>query len=244
VGTCIIAKNIRDFRGLTALIPVLESLLLAHFCGDTKLATDAATDNRKHVQLRRYPNRRYYDSARSQHLTLEEIFRLIAEGNSVQISDSKTGEDITTRVLAQLILEQAPSKWAALPAELFHQLIRANDTLLHEFVDKYFHRALTAFERSQREFEQYMRQALGLSNSLLAMNPAPWGANWSEMMLGPFMRAFLDNNAPEKDGQPAPAAPSSNGAEPQANGAATDLKAQIDELKHEVQALRNELRHQ
>src|SRR6516162_2249307 len=116
-------------------------MLLASFCGDTKLSTDAITDNRRQVQLRRYPNRRYYDSARSQHLTLEEIFRLIAEGSSVQISDSKTGEDITTRVLAQLILEQAPAKWAALPAELFHQLIRANDSLLQEFVDKYFHRA-------------------------------------------------------------------------------------------------------
>jgi polyhydroxyalkanoate synthesis repressor PhaR len=196
------------------------------------LATDAATDNRGLVQLRRYPNRRYYDSARSQHLTLEEIFRLIAEGNSVQISDSKSGEDITTRVLAQLILEQAPSKWAALPAELFHQLIRANDTLLHEFVDKYFHRALTAFEKSQREFEQYMRHALGLSNSLLTMNPAPWGANWTGMMLGPFMKAFLENGGDQ------PAA----SEEPHPNGASTDLKAQIDELKHELQELRKELR--
>jgi len=209
------------------------------------LATDAATDDRKQVQLRRYPNRRYYDSARSQHLTLEEIFRLISEGSSVHISDSKTGEDITTRVLAQLILEHAPGKWAALPAELFHQIIRANDTLLHEFFDKYFHRALTAFERSQREFEQYMRHALGLSNSLLTMNPAPWGANWSEMMLGPFMRAFLENRTsadndkslPPGDGQP----PSAQAPSP--NGAATELKAQIDELKHEVQELRNELRH-
>jgi polyhydroxyalkanoate synthesis repressor PhaR len=205
------------------------------------------------VTLRRYPNRRYYDSARSQHLTLEEIYRLIAEGNSVQINDSKSGEDITARVLAQLILEQSPGKWAALPAELFHQLIRANDTLLQEFVDKYFHRALTAFEKSQREFEQYMRQALGLSNSLLSMspgpwgNPAPWGANWTGMMLGPFMRAFLANG-----GEVPPAAEElqqaegnqaiPNQAEPHQNGAAADLKKQLDELKNELQELRKELR--
>jgi polyhydroxyalkanoate synthesis regulator protein len=139
--------------------------------------------------------------------------------------------------LAQLILEQAPSKWAALPAELFHQLIRANDSLLQEFVDKYFHRALMAFEKSQREFEQYMRQALGLNNGLLAMNPATinpvsWGTNWSEMMLGPYMRAFLD-----KGGEPA--APSE---ETQKNGA--DLKTELDALRHEVQELRKELRQQ
>ena len=67
------------------------------------------------VQLRRYPNRRYYDAGRSQHLTLEDIFRLICEGHQVQVNDSKSGEDITVRVLAQLILEQAPGKLAALP---------------------------------------------------------------------------------------------------------------------------------
>ena len=91
------------------------------------------------------------------------------------MNDSKSGEDITTRVLAQLILEQARASGRHCPAELFHQLIRANDSLLREFVDKYFHRALLAFEKSQREFEQYMRQALGLSNELLAMSPVALG---------------------------------------------------------------------
>jgi polyhydroxyalkanoate synthesis repressor PhaR len=195
------------------------------------LTTDTANNALAPVQLRRYPNRRYYDPARSQHLTLEEIFRLITDGSSVQVSDSKTGEDITARVLVQLIMEQAPGKWAALPAELLHQLIRANDSLLQEFVEKYFHRALVAFEKSQREFEQYMRQALGLSNGLLAMNPAPWGANWAGMMLGPFMRAYSGK------GDDQPAAPA-----PEQNGGGVELKAELDELKHEVAELRKELR--
>ena len=182
---------------------------------------------------------------------MEEIFRLIRDGHSVQVSDSKTGEDITTRVLAQLILEQAPGKWAALPAELFHQIIRANDSLLREFVEKYFHRALVAFEKSQREFEQYMRQALGLSNGLLAMSPVPWGANWAGMMLGPFMRAIAggDDESPAAPGRGAPGAPTAQrrvpvgGANraPQQNGVA-DFKAELDQLKHEVEELRKELR--
>lgn len=202
------------------------------------MVTDSANGTRSLVQLRRYPNRRYYDSARSQHLTLEEIFRLICEGHSIEVSDSKSGEDITTRVLAQLILEQAPGKWGALPAELLHQLIRANDSLLREFVDKYFHRALLAFEKSQRDFEQYMRQALGLSNELLAMSPAPWGTNWAGMMLNPFMRAFL-----AADG-----APRTSTADQQSGGTNpdprtnSDLRAELEELKHEVVELRKELR--
>ena len=84
-------------------------------------------------------------------------FPAVGDGHEVQVSDSKTGEDITVRVLAQLILEQAPEKLAALPAELLHQVIRANESLLREFVDKYFYRALTAFIESQREFDRYLR---------------------------------------------------------------------------------------
>ncbi len=134
---------------------------------------------------------------------------------------------------------------------MFHQLIRANDSLLREFVEKYFHRALVAFEKSQREFEQYMRQALGLSNGLLAMSPVPWGANWAGMMLEPFMGAIAggDDESPAAPGRGAPGAPTrsegSRSAEQiappaQQNGVA-DFKAQLDQLKHEVEELRKEL---
>ena len=60
------------------------------------------------IELRRYPNRRYYDSTRSQHLTLDDIYRLVRDGYSVTVSDSKSGDDITARVLTQLILEHDP----------------------------------------------------------------------------------------------------------------------------------------
>ncbi len=160
------------------------------------VANEHATEDPVRVQLRRYPNRRYYDSARSQHLTLEDIFRLICEGHEVQVNDSKSGEDITVRVLAQLILEQAPSKLAALPAELLHQIIRTNESLLREFVDKYFYRAFSAFIDSQRELDRYLRRTLGLS--IPAESPGgglpdqslPFLApNWATMMMGPFARA-------------------------------------------------------
>ena len=167
------------------------------------LENEPSSEKPMRVQLRRYPNRRYYDAARSQHLTLEGIFRLVGDGHEVQVSDSKTGEDITVRVLAQLILEQAPEKLAALPAELLHQIIRANESLLREFVDKYFYRALTAFIDSQREFDRGLRVALGLGNA----NQGPSGdvterslfnqslpflaTDWATMMMGPFARAFF-----------------------------------------------------
>ena len=136
------------------------------------------------VVLRRYSNRRYYDTTRSQHLTLEDIYRLVRDGYNVTVSDSKTGEDITARILAHLILEHDPPKLAAFPAELLHQIIRSNESLLREFVEKYFNRALTAFLKSQAEFDRYLGQAMGLYG-LPSMS-----RGWAEMMMGPFVRAF------------------------------------------------------
>lgn len=203
------------------------------------MGNDSTKEDPVVVQLRRYPNRRYYDSARSQHLTLEEIFQLICDGQQVRINDSKSGEDITVRVLAQLILEQAPNKLAALPAELLHQIIRTNESLLREFIDKYFYRAFSAFIESQREFDWYLRQALGLPNAASASHGAVPGQslafpvpNWTAMMMGPFAQAFLSG----------PASTSADKTLPGPGEEQTDVREAVEDLKQQVDALRQELK--
>lgn len=179
------------------------------------------------LELRRYPNRRYYDSTHRQHLTLEGIYRLVREGCDVTVRDSKTGEDITAKVLAQLILEHDPPKLAAFPAELLHQIIRSNESLLREFVEKYFSRALAAFLRSQQEFDRYLGQALGL----YSMNPV--SRSWAEIMMGPFARAFLtpsqEQASTEQTASPDPSPDNSN------------VWETIEELKQQVADLRQQL---
>jgi polyhydroxyalkanoate synthesis repressor PhaR len=200
------------------------------------LENNQTTDDPRRVQLRRYPNRRYYDAALSQHLTLEEIFRLICEGHQVQVHDSKSGDDITVRVLAQLILEQAPGKLAALPAELLHQIIRSNESLLREFVDKFFYQAFSAFIESQREFDRYLRRALGLNGpaestdgSLPALGLGFFAPNWAAMMMGPFGR-MLPSAGKETSDVPPRAGPDD------------DVMKAVEALKQEVEALREELK--
>jgi len=200
-----------------------------------------ATQDLIPVQLRRYPNRRYYDAGRSQHLTLEDIFRLVCDGQQVQVNDSKTGEDITVRVLTQLILEQAPSKLAALPAELLHQIIRSNESLLRDFVDKYFYRALTAFIESQRELDRYLRRTLGLPDAAQAPRGALPGQNfplltpnWAAMMMGPFAQALLAGGADRT---------SVDTLSDRGDGV-SDVRKDIEELKQQVDALRKELKKQ
>jgi len=190
------------------------------------------------VQLRRYPNRRYYDAVPSRQLTREDIFRLIGDGHRVQVNDPKSGADITVRVLTQLILEEAPGKLASLPAELLHQIIRSDESLLREFVDKYFYRALSAFIESQRELDRYLRRALGLSNEgqnsrgALPSQSFPFLApNWAAMMMGPFAQALLAGGADTPSVEPVP----------DRSDEQSDVRKGVEELKQEVDALRKEL---
>jgi polyhydroxyalkanoate synthesis repressor PhaR len=192
------------------------------------MADEPTTSDELRVELRRYPNRRYYDCTRSQHLTLDDIYRLVREGYSVTVSDSKTGEDITARLLTQLILEHDPPKLAAFPVELLHQIIRSNESLLRDFVEKYFNRALTAFLNSQPEFDRYLGQTLGLYTAPLM------GGGWAEMMMGPFMRAFLANNREAAASEESPAV----GGPAAEDG---DLRRAVDDLKQQLSTLRKEL---
>ncbi len=125
----------------------------------TALPTDQPQER---ILLRKYRNRRYYDTTRSLHVTLEEIYELVRTGRDVQVIDSQTGEDITPRVLAQIILEQDPLKLDIFPVEFLHRVIRANEPLIREFMDRYFSQFLQAYLDSQRQLSEYVRQAMGL----------------------------------------------------------------------------------
>ncbi len=114
------------------------------------------------LRIKKYPNRRFYDTTQSRHVTLENIFRAIRAGHRVEVTDSRTGDDITARVLAQIILELDTLKLDSFPTNLLHQIIRANDTLAQEFLDTHFADVADWFDRSKRYVEGQFRQALGL----------------------------------------------------------------------------------
>src|SRR5262245_53294668 len=94
------------------------------------------------IEIRKYPNRRYYDRTRSCHLTLEDIRDLIRNGATVKIIDSQTGADITAKTLTQMILEFDASKLDLFTVPLLTELIRVNDQVVKGFMEKFFHQAL------------------------------------------------------------------------------------------------------
>lgn len=124
------------------------------------MAATTSTDSRC-VEIRKYPNRRYYDTVRGSYITLQELRDLICQGSNIRVVDFKSGEDITVKVLAQIILEHDTSKLKIFPSDLLHQLIRTNEILVRGFVESFFNQALIVFIESQRLFDHYLRRGNG-----------------------------------------------------------------------------------
>lgn len=105
------------------------------------------TDNP--IQIKRYPNRRYYARNTSKYVSLQEIEEMVKDGDSVEIRDSQTNEDLTRAVLTQIIMERQPEKMALFPTDMLHFILRSNDAM-SDFLRDYFHHSLTYLNYLQR----------------------------------------------------------------------------------------------
>ncbi|MEM6995079.1 MAG: polyhydroxyalkanoate synthesis regulator DNA-binding domain-containing protein, partial [Myxococcota bacterium] len=95
------------------------------------------------TRIKKYGNRRLYDTSSSSYITLDKLAEKIRGGEQVQVVDAKSGEDLTQVTLAQMVLEGPSAK--LLPAALLHQLIRLQDDDFAEFFGRYVTWALDVY---------------------------------------------------------------------------------------------------
>ena len=100
----------------------------------------ARRGNGRKVVLKKYPNRRLYDTERNAYVTLTHEGDLIRQGRQVEVIDASTHEDVTACVLTQIVLEEAKKKNLLLPGSLLHLFIRYGETVVNEFFEKYLSR--------------------------------------------------------------------------------------------------------
>ena len=101
------------------------------------------------VVIKKYGNRRLYDSSSSQYVNLDDIAGFIREGRDVQVVDARTGQDLTRVTFTQIITEDAKEKPTGLPIELLRQLIVASDEVRQEFIMWYLKSALDTYQKVQ-----------------------------------------------------------------------------------------------
>ena len=101
------------------------------------------------VVIKKYGNRRLYDTAASKYINLDDIAGFIREGKDVKVVDAKTGQDLTRVTLTQIITEDAKDKPTGLPLELLRQLIVASDEVRQEFIMWYLKSAFDTYSKVQ-----------------------------------------------------------------------------------------------
>ncbi len=107
--------------------------------------------------IKRYSNRKLYDTQESRYVTLEELEELIRAGKEISVVDVSTGEDLTSVTLAQIILENERNHRATLPTAFLHQLIKHGEAW-QDFVQKSLRSSLEGLMTSQRQADQVLRE--------------------------------------------------------------------------------------
>jgi polyhydroxyalkanoate synthesis repressor PhaR len=183
--------------------------------------TDSNDTEVKRLEIKKYANRRYYDATQSRHLTLEEIRALVQKGYDIRVTDGATSADITAQVLTQIILELDTPKLDSLPIPLLVRLIRTNDSIVKDFIEKYFNQALKSFFDYQKQAEEQIRKTHGLPPGF-----SPVSA-WTAAVLQPFASVINTPTTPAQPQSPPAAAPE-----------AKDLLEMIKELRQELTELK------
>ena len=129
--------------------------------------------------IKKYPNRRLYDTEISSYITIEDVRQLIVDGESFEVRDAKSGEDLTRQVLLQIIAEHEQDGQPMLSTQLLSQLIRFYGDSLQGFMGNYLERSMQLFLEQQQQFRQQMGGMLGqtpwtMLNQLTERNMELW----------------------------------------------------------------------
>ncbi len=128
------------------------------------------------IILKKYANRRLYDTEKSAYITLEQVSRLIRDGRQVCVIDARTSEDVTAFILAQVIVEEAKNKKVLLPAPFLHLVIQYREDVLAEFFEKYLEITIRNYLLYKSAFDESFRKWLDVGMELSSMASKSMGA--------------------------------------------------------------------
>jgi len=120
-------------------------------------------DNER-VTIKKYANRRLYNTATSSYVTLDHLAQMVKDGTDFAVFDAKTGEDITRSVLTHIIVEEENKGQNLLPIDFLRHLISFYGDSLQAVVPNYLDHAMHAFARNQEQMRGAMQEALGELN--------------------------------------------------------------------------------
>ena len=119
------------------------------------------------VVIKKYANRRLYNTQTSSYVTLDHLAAMVKEGTEFEVQDARTGEDITRSVLTQIIFEEEAKGQNLLPIKFLRQLIRFYGDSLQAFVPGYLDMSMDSFTKNQGAMRDRIAEALGGGNQMI-----------------------------------------------------------------------------
>ncbi|MDN5881662.1 MAG: polyhydroxyalkanoate synthesis repressor PhaR [Nitrosospira sp.] len=110
--------------------------------------------------IKKYPNRRLYDTEQSRYITLTDVQKLAEAGENFEVKDASTGEDITRMILLQIIAEQENSGNPVFTADILTRIIRFYGGSVQDALTSYLEQSLSLFEQQQKNFQEQVRDAM------------------------------------------------------------------------------------
>ena len=156
--------------------------------------------------IKKYPNRRLYDTEISSYITIEDVRQLILDGETFEVRDAKSGEDLTRQVLLQIIAEHEQDGEPMLSTQLLSQIIRFYGDSLQGFMGSYLERSMHMFLEQQQQFRQQMSGLIGqapwtMLNQLTERNLELW-KEFQQNLVGGVGRSAASK--PKDTGKPRP----------------------------------------
>jgi polyhydroxyalkanoate synthesis repressor PhaR len=187
------------------------------------------------VIIKKYANRRLYNTQTSSYVTLDHLSQMVKEGTEFEVQDARTGDDITRSVLTQIIFEEEAKGQNLLPIKFLRQLIRFYGDSLQAFVPGYLDMSMDSFTKNQGPMRDRIAEAFGGGNqaieTMTRQNLAMFEnamAMFTPFNMGGGNMAGNKGGAARKPEEPKPK-PASAPAE------------DISELKEEMEAMRRQL---
>ncbi len=154
------------------------------------------------VLLKKYANRRLYDTEKSTYITLSQVSDIVREGRQVKVVDAKTDEDVTAFILTQIIVEEARRKNLLLPVSLLHLIIQYGGNALSEFFEKYLELTIRNYLAQKAALDQQFRNWLDMGKAISARQPtatAPFEGIDSLYRLFPGLGKATSQGPPAED---------------------------------------------
>ena len=187
------------------------------------------------IEIRKYSNRRLYDTSASRYVTLTNVEQMIRQGNEIRVVDAQTGDDLTRSVMLQIICE-SKSQQELLPVSFLRQIIQASGKTVRSSIQDFLSLGLQAQKDLHHQVAQWMRA--GVSMNPLMSTLSSMFTNLAHQQSSQSQPTEPITPSPEV-GSPTDS-PTENGASPQ-NGQSTAKAEPASDVEDEIKALRHQL---